>query len=218
MSGAALARAFAHVRSLSNPFAAGRIPAYALLVEVSSFDPHGDGSALDNRLVDVVSAGAGGIELSDALFGRATSFWRIRHAIPEALRASGPVVGFDLSFARSRVFPFRRALRQELSGRYPEFEVCDFGHVADGGIHFNLLAREPGIAPARIDALRRYVVGRAVADFGGSFSAEHGLGPNVQAAYDAFEPHAVRTYADRVQAALTTRASDVVRFGHAATT
>jgi hypothetical protein len=38
----------------------------------------------------------------------------------------------------------------------------------------------------------------------------------VQAAYDAFEQHAVRTYADRVQAALTTRASDVVRFGHAA--
>lgn len=215
MSGAALARAFAHVPSLRNPFAGGCIPAYALLVEVSSFDGRGDGSALEQRLVDVISTRAEAMGLSDALFGRAASFWAIRHAIPEALRASGPVIGFDLTFARSRVFPFRRALRQELAERFSEFEVCDFGHVADGGVHFNVLARQSRIAPERIDALRRHVVGRAVADFGGGFSGEHGLGPNVQPAYDAFEPALIRTYADRLQTALKIRASDVVKFGHA---
>ena len=213
MSGAALARTFAEIPSLRNPFPAGRVPAYALLVEVSSFDRQGNGSALENQLVEVVAAHAETMGLSDALFGRGLAFWTIRHAIPEALRASGPVIGFDLSFARSRVFPFRRVLRQELAEQFPEFEVCDFGHVADGGLHFNVLARQSQVAPARIDALRRHVIGRAVVDFGGGFSAEHGLGPHVQASYDAFEPALIRAYADRIRIALEVRASEVVQFG-----
>jgi FAD/FMN-containing dehydrogenase len=55
--------------------------------------------------------------------------------------------------------------------------VCDFGHVGDGGLHLNLVL-PPGTDAS--DTLRievRGIVDDIVARHGGSYSAEHGLGP-----------------------------------------
>jgi len=213
MSGPALAHAFANVSTIRNPFAGGHIPHYALLVEVSSFDRRIGESGLEDRLIDAAGTLADTGSVSDAIFGRQQAFWAIRHSISEALRTAGFVVGFDFSFARSRVFPFRHALREELAELFPEFELCDFGHIADGGLHFNLLTGKPSSGD-RVDALKRHVIGRAVSDFGGGFSAEHGLGPHVQAAYDSFELELIRTYADNIRTALQVCVSPTVRFGH----
>ena len=60
----------------------------------------------------------------------------------------------------------------------PEGRLVAYGHVGDGNLHFNLnqapgadrarfLAREPDVKRAIHDLVR---------DFGGSFSAEHGIG------------------------------------------
>jgi FAD/FMN-containing dehydrogenase len=45
-----------------------------------------------------------------------------------------------------------------------------FGHIADGGVHFNLVRRPGGdYDPARAAALRDRVLELAVRDFGGQF-------------------------------------------------
>jgi FAD/FMN-containing dehydrogenase len=75
----------------------------------------------------------------------------------------------------------------------PEYEVCDFGHIADEGVHFNLVPRiSTGDNPSRIAVLRDHVLEMAVRDFGASFSGEHGIGRANQAAYDALTPVAVQ--------------------------
>lgn len=218
LSGAALAHAFGQVPSLRNPFAGGEIPPYAVLVELSADAALAGGAPLQDLLVEAVSEIAEGPEacVLDAVFDAGRQFWAIRHAVPEGLRAAGKVVGLDLSFTRSRVMGFRRAAIAGVAERFPDFEVCDFGHVADGGVHFNLLSRGPEAAPARINELRRWAVDLAVLEFGGSFSGEHGLGPAVQADYDRYASDEAKGLADRLVAALGVARAGRVRFGKSA--
>jgi FAD/FMN-containing dehydrogenase len=214
MSGAALSHAFSHVPRLRNPFSGGAIPDYVLLVELTADREIPGGPSLQDLLVEVVGdmATAPNPLIRDAYFDDSDRFWAIRHAIPEGLRAAGDVVGMDLSFPRSRVMAFRQAMRSDITERFPEFEVCDFGHIADGGLHFNVVARRD--APvARLAELRRWTLERAHGEFGGSFSGEHGLGPVVQAEYDRFASEQSKLYADRIQAALGVRGAARVRFG-----
>jgi FAD/FMN-containing dehydrogenase len=216
MSRAVLARAFHHAPGLRNPFAGGVIPPYVLLVELSRTGRVEGEPSLD----EVLQAALGGMldqaesPLEDALFGPHEAMWAVRHALSEGLRAAGPVIGLDLSFARSKVMAVRSLLSTELEGLFPEFELCDFGHVGDGGVHFNLVRRDASVPfdAARAEALKAHVIQRAVKDFGGSFSGEHGLGPTLQSVYDQLTPSLIKRYAGRLGAAFDAAPSAVVRF------
>jgi FAD/FMN-containing dehydrogenase len=113
------------------------------------------------------------------------------------------VVGFDLSFRRSDLTPFRRLAIAQLAAIFPEYEVCDFGHIAEGSVHFNLVPRaSTDDNPSWIAALRDHVVEMAVRNFGASFSGGHGIGRTNQAAYDELTPVAVQKYSAAVAAVL----------------
>jgi FAD/FMN-containing dehydrogenase len=143
--------------------------------------------------------------------------WALRHSLSEGLRASGPVVGFDLSFRRRDLARFRHEAVAMLEADFPDYELCDFGHVADGGVHFNLVRREPGAHAAdRLAALREAVLVLAVGGFGASFSGEHGLGRAVQGPYDRFTPRPIQDYSAAVAAVFGT-GSAAVRLGPAKT-
>jgi FAD/FMN-containing dehydrogenase len=90
---------------------------------------------------------------------------------------------------------FRRVAIARLAAIFSEYEVCDFGHIADGDVHFNLV-RRPGADyhPVRAVALHDRVLDIAVRDFGGGFSGEHGIGRANQTAYDQFTPALVQRY------------------------
>jgi FAD/FMN-containing dehydrogenase len=216
MSEAAMRHAFAHVRTLRNPFPEG-LPAYAILVELSSSAAAGpDDNTMDGLLEAVVSglAERRDTPITDARFGAPPGFWALRHSLSAGLKAAGPLVGFDLSFRRGDVWEFRRIAVAQLAAEFPEFEVCDYGHVADGGVHFNLLQRSrtpPGAE--RLAALRDRVLTIAVEDFGASFSGEHGIGRANQAAYDRFTPPLVQRYSAAVAAVFARLPAAAVRFG-----
>ncbi|MEJ2815804.1 FAD-binding oxidoreductase [Caulobacter sp. CCG-8] len=208
MSKAAMTRAIDHVPSLSNPFAGG-VPDYAVLVELTrTWTPREGEASLDEVLQQI----AGDLlerddtPLADALFGPAEKMWALRHGLSEGLRASGPVVGFDLSFRRRDLARFRREAVLMLEADFPDFALCDFGHVADGGVHFNLVGSTDA---ERRAALREAVLGLAVDGFGASFSGEHGLGRAFQDAYDRFTPRLVQDYSAAVAAVFGTGSASV---------
>jgi FAD/FMN-containing dehydrogenase len=66
-----------------------------------------------------------------------------------------------------------------LEARFPGVRLVDFGHLGDGNLHYNVQA-PPGHDAARFLAEQEHEVNRivfdAVASFGGSISAEHGVG------------------------------------------
>jgi hypothetical protein len=125
------------------------------------------------------------------------------------------VVGFDLSFRRRDLARFRAEAAAMLERDFPDYALCDFGHVADGGVHFNLVGPADAAKTAgRRTALREAVLTLAVDGFGASFSGEHGLGRAFQDAYDRFTPRRVQDYSAAVAAVFGT-GSAAVRLGPA---
>ena len=181
MSANAMNAAHVHVPSLKRPFGSD-VPEMALLVELSCDWPI---SEEDRSLNDVLVSGLVNLwdttdgRLGHAIFGRTEEIWAIRHALSEGVRKRGRLYAFDLSFRRGDVLRFRSAMKERLAVKYPQIEVCDFGHVGDGGLHFNIVdhLETDQWSPQREQAVRDFVVHTAVEEFEGSFSAEHGIGP-----------------------------------------
>ncbi|MFW5970254.1 MAG: FAD-binding oxidoreductase, partial [Halofilum sp. (in: g-proteobacteria)] len=198
MSGNAMRHALAHAPSVRNPFSDGEFPPIALLVEIARTAPPGAGEPTLSEMLEYTLAEVweqSDEPLRDALFGPPEELWPLRHALSEGVKHAGHLFAFDLAFTRPDVMRFRASMAQRLVADWPELEVCDFGHVGDGGIHFNLVchdhARCQGEGYER--ALRDAVVQHAVEDFGGSFSGEHAIGRANQRYYDRYTPDALKT-------------------------
>lgn len=56
----------------------------------------------------------------------------------------------------------------ELARDFPEYRVCDFGHLGDGGVHFSLLRSRGSAFVERDRAVIDHVFEAAVTRFGGS--------------------------------------------------
>ena len=206
MSGAAVSAALAHVPSLRNPFQSGIVPDYLILAEISrSWAPRDGEQPLDEVLQAVLGEifESDDAPLADAFVGPPEQMWALRHALSEGVKHAGRLVAFDLSFRRGDIMAFCAHMRAELPKRFGDIAICDFGHIGDGGVHFNLAVAKdsPALAdPGFETRLRQWVYAVAVEEFGGSFSAEHGIGRRNQAVYDAYTPAALKRMAGGLKA------------------
>lgn len=215
LSRRAMEFALAHVPQLANPFPGG-LPAYAVLVEASSSLPASAGLVLDDLLAQCLYD-TEGIALGQTVLGRPEQLWAIRHSLTEGARHAGKVIAMDLCLPRSRLFAFRERACAWLARSHPGIAVADFGHVGDGGMHFNLVCpKARPISDGESADLRGHVYEMVVRDFGGSFSAEHGLGPYNQSYYDRFTPAGAQALGGALQALLDPAgALGSLRFGPA---
>ncbi len=105
-------------------------------------------------------------------------FWRLRENIPEAQARIGASLKHDISVTTTQLPDFIREGAQLLRELIPGVRVVSYGHLGDGNLHFN--ASEPEGADTAAFRARGPIVQRAmhdlVARYGGSFSAEHGIG------------------------------------------
>ena len=189
MSASAMRHAFTHAPSLSNPFADGVIPTNAVLKDLSRttlnapWDTPVD-EVLQTVLGEVLTMSSSPIE--DALFARPEKIWALRHTLNAGLKAAGPVIALDLGFTREQVIHFRNNMKEAIPERFPEVEVCDYGHLADGGLHFNLVKTDGNLTIEFERSVREWVVSVAVEQFGASYSAEHGIGPKNRSFFDRY--------------------------------
>jgi FAD/FMN-containing dehydrogenase len=106
------------------------------------------------------------------------AFWKLRETIPEAQRLDGGSLKHDISVPVASIPDFIERGSSWIADNVPDGRLVAYGHVGDGNLHFNL-NQAPGADRATFLA-REEPVKRAihdlVRDFGGSFSAEHGIG------------------------------------------
>jgi len=203
MSANAMRAALAHNPRLRNPFAPDDPPQYVVLVELSSALAT-ERVNLAEHLTQILGhlMETGHPAVVDARFGPPEQLWAIRHSISDGLKAGAKVIGFDICVARSRLPQLRTRLLELLAADYPFLRVCDFGHCGDGGDHFNLAW--PDEAARQYDtemvtAVRERVYDTVVNQFGGSFSAEHGVGPYNLDYYRRYTPRSERHVASRLK-------------------
>lgn len=95
------------------------------------------------------------------------SLWAHRERVTEAVAHLGVPRKFDVTVPAGQLAAFTDAVRT-IDGAH---DAVIFGHLGDGNLHVNL----PGAGGAEHDDLDGEVLS-LVADFGGSISAEHGIG------------------------------------------
>ncbi|MCW5322519.1 FAD-binding oxidoreductase [Verminephrobacter aporrectodeae subsp. tuberculatae] len=121
--------------------------------------------------------------VSDAVvaenLAQARQLWHIRESIPLAQAEEGPNIKHDISVPIARVPAFVAHTDALLQRAIPGVRLVNFGHLGDGNLHYNVQAPaegDPGTFLREQEARVNHLVYEAVAGFGGSFSAEHGVG------------------------------------------
>ncbi len=105
------------------------------------------------------------------------NLWRLREDISETLSQWTPYKN-DIATIVSQVPPFITEVDALVAREYPEFEIVWFGHIGDGNVHLNIL-KPDALSVAEFHEQCHRVskwVFEIVQRYGGSVSAEHGVG------------------------------------------
>jgi FAD/FMN-containing dehydrogenase len=108
---------------------------------------------------------------------QAAELWRLRDGITETLSRYRPYKN-DISVGIDQIPEFMARIGELFAREYANFEVIWFGHIGDGNLHLSILPRED-VARDVFSATCEQVthkLGRVLREFGGSISAEHGIG------------------------------------------
>jgi FAD/FMN-containing dehydrogenase len=165
-----------HDAASHNPLA-GPHPWY-VLIELSSQARSG----LREVLEEILSEGQQkdlvlNATIADSL-GQGKAFWRIREMFGEVQRHIGASIKHDVSVPVAAIPAFIEEVNAAVTKFIPGCRPLPFGHVGDGNIHYNVTQPEGADKEkflARWDEVNA-VVFAVVKKFGGSISAEHGVG------------------------------------------
>lgn len=166
-----------HIESTSDPLDQAH-PWYVLLEIGLGRHDTGLRESIESELAAAMESG----EINDAALAASETqremFWRLRETIPEAQRREGASIKHDISVTTSELPHFIVEGAAAVARIVPGGQLVAYGHLGDGNLHFNVTRpREGGDAEfmARAADINR-AVHDLVASYGGSFSAEHGIG------------------------------------------
>jgi FAD/FMN-containing dehydrogenase len=106
------------------------------------------------------------------------ALWSIREMMPESQKHEGGSIKHDVSVPVSKIPAFIAEATQAVNRFMPDARVMAFGHMGDGNMHFNVTQPEGMDKQKYLDCWQAMneVVFAVVHKFGGSISAEHGIG------------------------------------------
>jgi len=120
--------------------------------------------------------------VEDAAFAQnltqVNDFWHIRHGMSEVQKPEGGSIKHDVSVPVASIPDFLDKAMAAVEAFVPGCRPVPFGHIGDGNIHFNVsqpVGADKEAYLAKWDEMNAIVHG-IVQEFGGSISAEHGIG------------------------------------------
>lgn len=130
--------------------------------------------------------------------------WRLREDTDLIYRRYPAAPSFDVSVPLSQIEEYTARCLPELRSIEQSFAPYVFGHIADGNLHIVLNVAGADLTPEKVAEVES-VLYRGLAQSGGSFSAEHGIGSK--------RIHSLRETADPVKFALMTQIKAAVDNG-----
>ncbi len=157
---------------------------YALLECVAD---EADAGSLEPRATQLLEQAMSDGLITDATIAanetQAEALWALRDGISSAERARGPAVQHDISVPVERMPDFIEQASAILERQFPGTQAVAFGHLGDGNVHFHLRAPEgaqSGTSGGTWNETQGKQISAKVHDlvtqWGGSISAEHGIG------------------------------------------
>jgi FAD/FMN-containing dehydrogenase len=179
---------------------------WSVLVDLAS--PHDEHVLRDGAEAALMAATEAG-ETVDVVVTQnelqARTLWQLREAIPLAQGVEGLNIKHDIGVPLSALADFVAAADAALEAIVPGARHITFGHLGDGNLHYNLQA-PAGDEAADFLASHEHAANACVYDvvdrFGGTFSAEHGIGRLKRADLAARKPAAALAMMRAIKAAL----------------
>ncbi len=176
---------FTHVPGTQDPLphTKDRASPWYILTEWSSTRPkpagaEGMAERMETFLADAMERGL----VEDATIAQseaqARGMWAIREGHAEASRSEGPAISYDMSVATSKIPAFVDAGNEAAKSVLPGIRLSPVGHIGDGNLHYGFKAPE-GMTRETFTQYKPAItraINNLIRDFGGSISAEHGIG------------------------------------------
>ncbi len=153
-------------------------PWYVLTELTDAQDDGALRSTVEQALADGIERGFATDAVIAENEAQGKALWRMRESIPDAAKAEGLVYRHDIAVAVSQIPEFITTASAALEKEFPGVRIICFGHLGDGNLHFNAFVpgRERSDTVARTMTDVNRLVHDIVQQFGGSISAEHGIG------------------------------------------
>ncbi|MGB1239425.1 MAG: FAD-binding oxidoreductase [Pseudomonadales bacterium] len=158
-----------------NPPLTADYPIYVILESL------GEGDADRQQFLSVLEETLDAEQVLDAVIANSSrerrQIWEMREDI-EALMSGGPTAHFDLGLKVQDIPAYLASVEREVCALHPHAVVMPFGHLGDNNLHLSInlpAGREEELASVK------EIVYRALGKFGGSVSAEHGIGTDKKA-------------------------------------
>ncbi len=201
----ALAAVLRHVPGSRAPLAGDH--AWHALIELAA--PVGEADRLPDLVRSILSRAIEDGVVEDAVIAtseaQAEAFWQLRDEIAPAERAIGPAMQHDISVPVANMADFVAFTVPEVEERFPTTRAVAFGHLGDGNVHFHVIA-PPGAPRGEWEETEGKAISAYVHDlvtrWGGSISAEHGIGQMKVAELDRLADPVQLTVMRRIKAAL----------------
>jgi len=164
------------VRATALPHVKPPLPAdrtFYVIVEASGVDATNIRDRFESLLAQAHEAAL----IDNAVIAKSTaeaaSIWRIRDATVEVHAAIRPAISLDVSLAIDRMEEFAASAEEAARAVDPQSCIVVFGHLGDGNLHVSVHHADD--RPELGEELERRIYD-LVAAYGGSISAEHGIG------------------------------------------
>lgn len=171
-----------------------------LLMEVSAASEEAARTALEDGLATLWEEQELTSGIVAASLDQARRFWALREDGDFMYRHFPAAPSFDVSVPPGALDAYVEGLRARLKAIDARFDAYVYGHIADGNLHISVIG--DGVSAGAMKPPIEDAVYTGVEQFGGSFSAEHGVGTEKRRAYLAYGNPARRAVAQAIKAAL----------------
>lgn len=199
----ALEFTFAHIDGCRDPLDTSSD--WYVLLETASASSVGQ---VEDRMNAILEAAlAQGLVVDGALaqtLSQRDDFWRIRESISEAQKIEGGSIKHDISLPLQHLPAFVTEATQRLELSFPGCRVTPFGHLGDGNLHYNVMQPKGADKSKFLSQWQEMneMVHDLVVEYGGSISAEHGIGVLKKSELARVKPSADMAAMKAIKAAL----------------
>jgi len=165
---------------------------WRVLCEVSMAREAHAREVMETALQAAFEAGLAEDALIAETLTQAQSFWTIRESIPLCKRAYGTAINHDVAVPVSKIPEFLEVTEKAICDLSPSAEIIAFGHVGDGNLHYSACEPMGATNPVLSNQASQIteIVHQQAMAFGGSISAEHGVGRLKRDELEAIRPRA----------------------------
>lgn len=145
---------------------------YYVMLEMEGADAEGDESRFENVLAAAIDEGLVADAVIPQTESERTRLWHVREDFT-AIYEANPVFLYDVSLPIRDMAAYVADISSRVATRWPKGFIHVMGHIGDGNLHLFI---HPGKAGDHLHHEADDEVYQALLPFGGSISAEHGIG------------------------------------------